>query len=256
MSITLTNLRAKARQLAQDGPTGVTGLLLLLTDPGDYDLAILQALRIFDNDRPNRRVKDVTVGTAGWRFVLGGTGTILPAAPDLDAWIDGASFVVDVWHPWLVTSQGQVALDRNDWQVVDDPGGKTILEFLQVQPAVGSVIRLAYATPHVAGTLVTDTTIRTGDQQAAIVLAASVILQVAAVKAVQNTGNTGLPNDVVDRRTQSDQFRSRAKELRDLYGSLVGKGAKDDLQPASGVKDLDVAAGTSRGFLWHSTHGH
>lgn len=256
MSITLTDLRAQARQVAQDGPTGGTGLQLLLTDPGDYNLAILQALRVFDNDRPNKRVYDKTVTVAGFRFIVGGAGTILPASPSLDAWVDGASYLNDVTHPYLVTSQGLDPLDRNDWRVVDDPGSLTVLEFLQVQPAVGDKIRLAYVNPHVVGTLVADTTIRAGDQQAAIILVASFILQLAAVKSVQNTGNTGLPNDVVDRRTQSDQFRSRAKELREQYGAMVGKGQPGDLQPASGVKDLDVPAGTSRGFLWHSTHGH
>lgn len=241
--------------MAQDGPTGGTGLLLLLTDPGDYDLAITQALDLFSRDRPNRRVKDVTVAATGWRFIVGGVGTVLPTT-GLNAWVDGASFVTDVWHPWDATNQGLEPLDRNDWRTADDPDGLTVLEFLQVQPAAGSAIRLAYANPHVIGATVPETTVRTGDQQAMIVLAAAMILQMAAVKAVQNTGNTGLPNDVVDRRTQSDIFRSRSKELRDIYGSLVGKGPAADLQPASGVKDLDVRAGTSRGYLWHSVHGH
>lgn len=257
MSITLTDLRTKARAMAQDSPsTGGTGVQLLLTDTGDYDLAISQALNILDQDRPNSRVADVTVTTAGFRFVLGGTGTVLPASPDPDAWVDGASYLLDVYHPWDDADQGLVPLDRNTWRVMDAPGGKTVLEFLQVQPAVGDVIRLVYGNPHVIAAAAVDTTIRAGDQKAAITLAASMILQMAAIKAVQNTGNTGLPNDIVDRRTQSDQFRSRAKELREIYNGLVGKGPAADLQPASGVKDLDVPAGTRVGFLWHSPFGH
>ncbi len=88
-------------------------------------------------------------------------------------------------------------------------------------------------------------------EQMLVTLAASMVLQLAAVKAVQNTGNTGLPNDVVDRRTQSDQFRSRAKELRDLYAVLAGKGGdKSSLSAVSGWGDMDTEFSDGRGFLW------
>jgi hypothetical protein len=62
----------------------------------------------------------------------------------------------------------------------------------------------------------------------------------AAVKAVQNTGNTGLPNDVVDRRPSRTSSSPGRKNCGIIYGSLVGKGQPGDLQPASGVKDLDA----------------
>lgn len=245
--------------MAQDAPnSGVSsgaGVQLLMQDPADYNLAIDQALDIFNRDRPNTRVKDVTVAVAGFRFVLGGTGTVLPTS-GADAWVDGASYLVAVYHPWAVTTQGAEPIDPNLWRVVDDPGGLTVLEFLAVQPAVADVFRLVYVSPHVVAAAAVDTSIRTGDQKAAIVISASMILQMAAIKAVQNTGNSGLPNDIVDRRSQSDQFRSRAKELREIYNGLVGKGTAADLQPQSGTKDLDVKAGTRNGFLWHPLSGH
>lgn len=89
------------------------------------------------------------------------------------------------------------------------------------------------------------------DEQALITLVASMVLQMAANKAAQNTGNTNLPNDIVDRRSQSDIYRSRSKDLRAIYDSLMGRGGADSVGPASGFKDLDVESSDGRSLLWH-----
>ena len=254
MSISLADLRTKARQIAQDSPsTGGTGVQLLLNDPGDYDLAISQALDVLDGDRPNLRTLDVTVATAGSQFVLYGTGAVLPTS-GLNGWVDGASAVQDIWFPYLASTQPNNPLERNDWRILEGPAGAQILEFLWDQPAVGQVIRFQYVNPHVIGATAGDTSIRAGDVNAVALLAASFILLMAAVKAAQNTGNTGLPNDVVDRRTQADVFRSMSKELRDRYAVIMGRGGSSELLGASGTKDLDVM-GSFRPFLWHSSRG-
>jgi hypothetical protein len=74
------------------------------------------------------------------------------------------------------------------------------------------------------------------------------------VKAIQNTGNTGLPNDVVDRRNQSDIFRSRSKELRDMYRGMIGTlSGPDGPGPASAWTDLDIPIFQGVGALWHPT---
>lgn len=89
------------------------------------------------------------------------------------------------------------------------------------------------------------------DEELLTTLVASFILQMAANKAAQNTGNTNLPNDVVDRRSQSDVYRSRAKELRAEYDALVGRGGSDTVAGHSAFGDLDTAFSDGRGFLWH-----
>lgn len=379
MALTRYTLRENAKALAQDpagrGLTGA-GVQLLLTDPGDYNLGILQALRILDQDRPNLRIVDQVLAAAGFRFVLAGSG-VLSGLAGADAWVDGSSALVDVWLPWDVTSQGQVPLDRNNWRTVRDPGPKTVLELLADSGGVGQTLRLAFTAPHVlseapstvaapsaapvtalaspaapgnvdngthsyvftwttihgetapspaaaaitvadksvngqvtvtipastdtgitgakvyrttagdagsrklVGTLTSSTgggvftdnvadaglgavaptantaggtnTVLDGDADALALLAASVLLELAAVKAVQNTGNTGLPNDVVDRRNQSDIFRSRSKELRELYRTMIGAAAVDGPVGASGFKDLDVPVFQGIGALWHTT---
>lgn len=375
MSISRYSVRAKAKQIAQDGGPGntTTGVQLLLTDTTDYDVSILQALRILSQDKPNLRVVDSVLTTAGFRQVLFGASP-MPGLTGANAWVDGASSLRSVFHPWDTTLQGLEPIDSNHWRTVQDPAA-VVLEFLNVTPDVGETVRLTFTRPHtlteqpntvpapaaptvslaspaapgncdngshlveatyltadgetdpstavsvnvvdktvngqikvivaasgvtgvtgvrvfmtvsgglgnkkLAGSLATDggtvtinladaglgvdapstntaggsNTVKDGDEDALAILAGSIILELAAVKAAQNTGNTGLPNDVVDRRTQSDIFRSRSKELREMYNTLVGKGPKSDVTPASGFKDLDVSpswGGTGGRFLTHN----
>lgn len=358
------------KQLAQDGGPGntSTGVQLLLADPADYNIGILQALRIFQLDRPNYRIVDQVLADNGWRFVLKGSG-VLTSLIGPDAWVDGVSQLQRIWHPWEVTNQGQGPIEDNDWRIVRDPGGVIVLEFLRTTAISGQAVRLEFITKHtlseqpndvaapvapavslanpaapgnvtnglhavvatyltadgqtspspatnivvadqtvngqvtvviaaspdsgitgvrvfmsdaggagdkkLAGTLATNggtltinladgslgeaaptsntaggvNTVADGDEDLLTLLVASVFLELAAVKAAQNTGNTGLPNDVVDRRHQSDVFRSRSKELRDMYNTLAGKGGATDLSGASTTKDMDVATGHTFGWL-------
>jgi hypothetical protein len=253
MATTTVLVTAKARKLAQDAGPGntATGVQLLLTDPGDYDEAVAQAVRIYSQDRQNRRVVNVTAPSAGFRLVVGGTGA-LAGLTGLDAWADGESALLEVYRQWAVTKQNQQPMDVNTWRLVRDPGDVIVLELLEESVAAGEVVRLVFTAPHALTASAVTSTVPDAHEAALAMLGASLILQLAANKAVQNTGNTGLPNDVVDRRSQSDMFRSRAKELRDGYNTLIGKGAKGDLQPASAVGDLDVSGALPWGLLWHS----
>lgn len=373
------SVRTAAKALAQDAGPGssATGVQLLFRE-SDYDLVLLQALRLFTKDRPNLRVVDHTIAAAGFRLVLTGTGALSSLA-GRDAWVLGHSDLRAVYLPWDVTAQAPAPIDENTWRVVQDPGPAAVLELLTRTAAVGDVLRLVFTAPHalteapntvaaptqapVAGvaadagvvtagthsyvytfvtaqgettpspasnqvTVVTPSTdgqvrvtvqpspdagvtavrlyrtvagdtgsrllvaqsdigkptsigyvlvdnvadgslgaaapssntaggantVFDADEEALTILAASLILQEAAVKAVQNTGNSGFPNDIVDRRTQSDIFRSRAKELREQYAALMGLGtARSELAPASAVRDLDVPDRFGLGRLWLGT---
>lgn len=379
--ISRSSVRTAAKALAQDaGPgTSAVGVQLLFSDPGDYNLVLAQALRLFAKDRPNVRVVDHAVTTAAFRFALSG-GSALASLTGLDAWVLGASQLQQVFLPWDITAQNQSALDENVWRVVTDPGPTAVLELRDRAAAVGQVLRLHFSAPHTlsdapnvvtaptvapavaltaatpgnvtagahsyvytwvtahgettpspasapltvvapgtegqvtvtvqasadpgvtavrvyrtiagdtgsrlrvgefaisapasAGVAVVDNladgalgaaapatntaggtnTVFEADEDALAVLGASLILQEAAVKAAQNTGSSGLPGDIVDRRTQSDIYRSRAKELREVYASMLGLGAtRAELGPASGVRDLDLPERYGLGRLWHTT---
>lgn len=384
MGITRAALRRIAKQVAQDNSAdNATGLKLLLTDPGDYNEAIRQAVAIFSRDKPNLRVFDYTVTATGFRFQLTGSSSILPtnqAAPsgataalagagagnvddgdhtyrvsyikdaageqetqagaptttvtvadkttdgqvnvqlpalpagfagwkvyrtaaddldgdhllvgtqlsgagttfvdnvadanlgaaalelssqiDPDAWVPGQSSLSAIYWPYDDASQAQGTIDQNSYRTRQVPGGDWALEFLFDRPAANDVIRLEYTNPHVLDeqNSPSRTTILEGDTEAIILLSASVILELAAVKAAQNTGNTSLPSDVVDRRSQSDVFRSRSKELLAWYQQLVGKGTSENLKGASAFLDLDTQPvwrfGGLGGFISHPDRTH
>jgi hypothetical protein len=154
-----------------------------------------------------------------------------------------------VWQPYDVTVQGQEPLDARAWRVRDDPSG-AVLELLDRQPSSG-ILRLEFTAPHVVGATAAATSVKAGDVSALAVLTGAQILTLYAVRAVQNTGNTGIPADVVDRRSQSDQARSAAKDLIARYRLMVGQriGATDG-PPASAVGEMDVRIGGSNGPLW------
>lgn len=370
-------IRRKGKALAQDGGPGNTPLgVQLVLNTTDWDTGILQALRIFDQDRPNIRVVDQVVAATGFRFVLAGTG-VLSGLAGLDSWQDGFSTLQQVFSEWSTADQNRQPMDGNSWRIVRDPGGTIVLEWLESSALSGSTIRLQFtarhqlteapntvANPTVAAVAALSDPVAAGnvdngnhswvytwitaqgetipspatgvlaiadktvngqvaitipyagadqgvigakvyrsqagdvtprklvgtfygpggggvfvdnvadaslgaqppatntaggqnsvldtDEEPLAILTASMFLQMAAVKAAQNTGNSGLPNDVVDRRSQSDIFRSRAKEYRDMYAVLVGKGPASDIAPASGIRDLDVESGSGLGFLWHT----
>jgi len=367
--ISLGSVRAGGKALAQNVPvTGGRGVNLLLTDPDDFNAAVLLALKQFDLDSQNVRVVDVTIASSGFRLVLKGSGAAAELA-GADAWASQSALLA-VWSDFDITEQGVDPMDPNVYRIVLDPGPKTVLELLADRFTAAQVARLAFTRPHalteapntvvdpttaptvslagsgsgsvtnglhgyvytwltaqgetipsaaatvtvtdqstdgkvtvvvpasddygvtgakvyrtiagntgakkLVGTLTTNggtltdsiadvslganapsantaggaNTVDDDDEQTLTALVGSVILQMAANKLAQNTGNTNLPSDVVDRRSQSDIFRSRSKELREFYQTLVGKGAGTDLAARSAFQDLDVEA-TYGNFLFH-----
>lgn len=253
-----TDLKRGAKRWAQIPQAG--GVAIVVSD-GDEALeqAIDTAQVQFTRDRPNKRTVDATVITAGFRQVLAGTGALLTGA---NAWTVGSSYLTNVWFPYLAAAQGQDAMDSNSYRVMQQPDGSIALEFLVDTPQIGQVIRFETNNPHLVhptdGTL---TTVRAGDEPTFCILTAFYLLTMASVQAVRNTGNTGLPGDIVDRRTQSDIYKSRAADLWRIYASSVGiatgetsggAGATVDTgAPHSAFRDLDIHAGTRIGFLWH-----
>lgn len=183
---------------------------------------------------------------------LGATAPTESTAFSPNAWLDGYSDLRAVWWPYLAAQQDTDPLDENGYRTALAPNNVTNLEFLSDRPATGDVIRVAFTAPHTLDeTDASKSSVRQALVEAVKVLTASVILQLAANKAAQNTGNTGLPNDVVDRRTQSDIYRSRSKELRETYHVLVGKGGTSELHGASAIRDMDVEPLYPFGYFWH-----
>jgi hypothetical protein len=244
VSVTRAAITAAAKGIAQD-PGGGNALLLAA---GDYDLAIAQAIEAFRSDRPNVRVVHYTVPAAGFRFILFGTGLILPTT-GLDRWIDGGSQLRTVYQPY-VADYDNYPLERNAWRVRREPGPLEVLELLGGTASAGTVLRLEFTAPHTVGTLAADTSILEADVNAFEVLVAAKICSAASRRYVQNTGTSTFQNESVDRRTQSDMMASRAKELLTQYGSLVGRDEQGSLPAAAIVKRFDVEPTHARARLW------
>ncbi len=360
MSVTRATVRGAARQLIQDAlPNMGTGAPALLNDPGDYNTAIAQALRLFDADVPNRRVAHITMDAVVFRVVLAGAGAVLPLRPPalpvatlagsvgaqqlsyriaarnaagqsvwseavtirgpeslsiantitvtwtavpgatsydvygrtpgqeqlivnqvgtsfvddgtiapagalstdgLDAWIPDSTSIDAVWCPYVagaspaVAAQGQVPLDDNEWRIVREPNGIDLLEFLNISTTAGQVLRLEYTTPHALDeNSAAYSSIPFHRIEALETVTAAMLLRILANRYLQNTGSTGIPSDVVDRRSQSDQAASRAKDYLALYRDMVG-GGQNAGSAASGFADMDVLTSHNRGALWHPTN--
>lgn len=244
MSTTQKAVIEAAKSLAQD-PSNVP----LLAQTQDYTVALNVALKVFDSDVANLRIVHHVVSSATFRFVLSGSGA-LAELTGLNAWVDGRSAIQKVWHPYSIAVQAQAPLDPNTYRVIDEPG-LIILELLELTPNNGT-IRLEFTRPHaVHATDAAQTSVKAGDVEALQTIVAVKILELFAVRALQNTGSTGIPTDVVDRRSQSDQAASRCKQLMETYKALVGRRDKADLAPASSTKDLDVDISHVYGPLWH-----
>jgi hypothetical protein len=251
VSVTRAQATTAAKSIAQD-PGGTAKLLLA---DGDYDSAIDEALEIFRADRPNLRIHDVVIAATGFRYVLGGTGSVLPTS-GLQAWIVGGSQVRDVFLEYDAAIQDQTPIDRNLWlQRFVPPDGNGPIEVLELRgdrAVVGSTMRLEYVRPHVIdASTAAATSILAADVKAFEVLVASKICEMTARRYVQNTGTSTFQSETVDRRTQSDVMASRAKNLREQYAAMVGKPTDGSVKGAGTVRKFDVLTQHRRGRLWH-----
>ena len=248
MSAKLSTFVDLARRIVQDPADRKANLLL---EEVDYEECVDRAARLFGSDRPNRRIVHYTVTSSAFRFVLQGTGAILPTSQtSLDRWIEGGSAVAAVYHPYLTTAQNQEPLDPNTWREVREPN-LVILELLTIAPASG-VLRIEFLRPHVVHrTDATLTSILEADIQAFATLLGAEICFAAARRYVQNTGTSTFQNETVDRRTQSDIMAARAKDLMRGYGDMVGRGSGESGVAAAGVvRRFDLTPLHGRGLLW------
>lgn len=137
--LTQGEILQRARSLIQEAPT-----VPLLQAEVDYARVFDLALAQYGSDKPRRRVVHHTVSASAFRFVLSGAGS-LAGLTGLDAWVDGRSTLLAVYHPYDVAAAGNAPLEPEAWRVIEEPG-LTILELLELTPSSG-VLRLEFLTP-------------------------------------------------------------------------------------------------------------
>lgn len=230
-------------QFAQIGPGMVNN------DTDDFATAITSAIERFGRDKPNTKYVHYTLPATAFRWQIAGSGSIAAFA----SWIAGYSYPLGVWLPYLATNQGAAPMDPNLYRVLEEPNGVVYLELLAGTGSAGQVLRVAFAVPHTIDDV--SSTIPAPNEVAFKTLASAYLMRIASRKAAQNTGTTGLPNDIVDRRTQSGDLNARAKDLFAEYAELMGLstgGSGESGSTSKGAhafKDLD--SGLWRGGLWH-----
>lgn len=258
--MTRQTVKAAVNALAQNTSQGRPSIVQ------DYEATFKEAIdlaeRLFTLDRRNTRVVDITLSSAGWRFVLNGGGA-LAGLTGLNAFTTGESSLTSVVLPYAVDTRRVTPLERELWRIATEPNGASVLEVAD-DAAAGEVLRLTFENKHVVhDTDASQTTVPARDEQAFETLAAALLLQIAANKAAQNTGSSQLPNDTVNRQSQGDILKARSRDMMALYDRLMGKTpvvgsssggaspAPASPPPLSGFKDLDATFSHPLGGLFH-----
>ena len=117
-------------------------------------------------------------------------------------------------------------------------------------PSSTEKVRLTYSRPYMW--VESDDPLLDLDEvyfEALSYLAAAVACQVLAVRYGQNTGSV-MAADVVDRKTQADQYQGFANKFRAQYKALVSQDDKASL-PGQTITDVDYAYEVGSDFLFH-----
>jgi hypothetical protein len=174
--------------------------------------AFVQALAVYSNDRPRKRVQDVQ--SAGFYHLPVPTG-----------WIAGKSQLLGIEYP--VNSVPAMQLPIKGVSVYDSTMGPVL--HLDFAPINGAVVRVTYSAMHVANDV--DVTIVPGDEHSVCSLAASYLCGQLAGYYAQET-NSSIGTSTVDHASKSDKYFRREKELRAVYTRDIGASDKSETRPA------------------------
>lgn len=195
--------------------------------PADRDAAIQAAVLRYSQDRPLRRVVDVSL--------VGGEQEIaLPAT-----WSPGESALLSVEAPAGAIPPS--LLDASDYGIVARPNGDALL-VLEAFPA-STLCRLTFTGPHVV-TAATDT-VPARDREALGYWAAAILCDQVAAHHAENREPT-IQADRVDYISPAKEWARRADACRKLYFQLMGidtgPGGASALppKPAGAVVNIDV----------------
>lgn len=206
----------KATTVAPPGGTGCTLEILSVMSLESYDRHIAAALSRYSKHRPGSDVADIT-----------GDGTHDYDLPD--AWVDEFSSIVSIEYP--IGEVPESLMDEDDYKIYRTADAKQI-RLLSDAPAVTESFRVTFTVPRGA------TTVPDGDVDALSMLAASFCLEELA-NAFAQTGDSTINADVVNYRSKSSEFSSRAKRLLQLYKEHMGLKDNDTVPAAAVIRDVD-----------------
>lgn len=197
-----------------------------LADETDYLPAVEAALQQYSDDRPMIRPVDL--------IASGEVDLDLP-----DDWETEFSRIRAVEYP--VGQVPAALLAPMEWELYLAPAGELLRLMTSPLPSAGDPVRVSYTLPR------TEATVLRGDVDAVANLAAAICSETLASLFAQTSDPT-ISADVVNYRTKSAEFASRAKRFRQLYLDHFGVGG--DGGPVAALVTADPPLPT-RGPLTH-----
>jgi hypothetical protein len=185
--------------------------------PEDVQRAIQTSLTRYSAHRPDEKVVDVV-----------GNGTHDYTLPT--GWVQDFSSVISIEYP--IGSVPAELLDDDDFEIYNTPTGRKLRLKNDAPPATAS-FRATFSVPR------TDVTLPQQDEDALVILATSLCLEMLANAWVQSSDST-LGADSVNYRTKSQEAASRAAKLLKLYKEHVGLKEDDGVGPASAVSSHEL----------------
>jgi len=232
VSTSLTTFRQRIDSILSGIPVGEIS-------EADRREALAAAVVEYSRDFPRLVVEDVT-GDGGRYYELG-------SGANLTAWEVGFSTVLAIDYPAEGVSEDEAPnwLEREDWEIYR-VGETRYLYFPSHTPSSSETARVHYTVRYA----LSDGSYNTPDAhfEAIATLAGAIACQWMAIHYGQSSEST-IAADVVDRRSKSDIYASRARELRTQYAALMGIGG--EVAPALAIEDLDMGPAQGRDFLFH-----
>ncbi|MBV6425158.1 MAG: hypothetical protein NAOJABEB_02972 [Steroidobacteraceae bacterium] len=232
MPETLASIKTKVASVLQDTPA-----LLGTGSAGDVELAIREALEVYDDDVPRTIVADVAGDGTAYDFSLP-TG-----------FVDGYSRIVSVEYP--IGDRPATLLPSDEYGLYRTTSA-TKVRLATVTPDSGESFRITYTGRHTLTDLdsAAATTIYAYHTEAFVNLAAAKCLMRLANRFVHEQEST-LNLDAVDRNSKTDIARRMADKLIAAYREVVGVTRGES--PSSARVNWDARLGGVLSPLTHRT---
>jgi hypothetical protein len=220
----------------ETGGSNLTALAQLRTKDSsrlaapDWEQAAALALARYSKDRPREVVADIN-GDGGHDY----------APPS--GWEADFSELKDIEYP-VGLQNAAFLTSQDDFTVYKSPTGQ-VLRLMRMSLPLGDSMRVTFTTRHID-----ETTVRASDLDALANLVAAEACETLSSDYAKTNDST-IQADVVDHKSRSAEYASRAKQLRKLYEAHVGVD-KDTSQPAaSGTTHMHNNFPDGSDFLVH-----
>lgn len=205
----------------------------------EIDSAIDVGLRQVNNDRPLRKVVDIT-----------GDGT-QSYALEPEGFQKQFSRILRVEHP--AGENPPIFLAENDdWFWDEDPtqiaGEKIRLRFLAITPVATEDIRVTFTANYTLTTDTTTTDLSDISGNGLIYLTTEMLLRAMANRFASTTDST-IDADAVDYVGRSSNFSFNAQQFKEKYRQIIG--LSEDVKAAQALGEGDIRFPFNEDLFWH-----